>query len=374
MAPHTNAHSSPANNIINLEEDTTTALAEVARLKRQLAASNQQLAEATNAKVIQPPTTTSMGRGIRKLVTLYELLSNLIDEADQRVLEQEGTPRPTFALTDDEEVEIQRARNHTFTSYNLLLRLVPQLKNVIQDPNMATLTQFLTDVLVKLQDGANGARSDDIRRIKEEVGNWINQGYAPQVLLDPKTRYNRGLQHDICGKLLTPLSSIGITPRFAQAYAVAWKDGHATPSDIEHLFLRSRLLLQTYCAIFTSPSSAEGFDDETKATKNNVATLLNMDGRVTGRSIAYAAVLLVFNLTDAHQWKDVYNGSNFVAFYNFLVDYFEDTPDATSKMRVNSLLAWWNQQIFPHHVGASTDPRSSHKRLAAQRASKQTRN
>ncbi|KAF8873130.1 hypothetical protein BD779DRAFT_1679382 [Infundibulicybe gibba] len=358
MAPHTNAHSSPANNIINLEEDTTTALAEVARLKRQLAASNQQLAEATNAKVIQPPTTTSMGRGIRKLVTLYELLSNLIDEADQRVLEQEGTPRPTFALTDDEEVEIQRARNHTFTSYNLLLRLVPQLKNVIQDPNMATLTQFLTDVLVKLQDGANGARSDDIRRIKEEVGNWINQGYAPQVLLDPKTRYNRGLQHDICGKLLTPIEfnwdnsevRAGIRGgmegfKISDNYFLncLYPDGHATPSDIEHLFLRSRLLLQTYCAIFTSPSSAEGFDDETKATKNNVATLLNMDGRVTGRSIAYAAVLLVFNLTDAHQWKDVYNGSNFVAFYNFLVDYFEDTPDATSKMRVNSLLAWWNQ-------------------------------
>lgn len=56
-----------------------------------------------------------------------------------------------------------------------------------------------------------------------------------------------------------------------------------------------------------SPSSSEGFDEENddgpvrkkhksgrqkNATKSNVASLLNMDGKVTGRSIAYAAVLV----------------------------------------------------------------------------------
>lgn len=67
------------------------------------------------------------------------------------------------------------------------------------------------------------------------------------------------------------------------------------------------MLLQTYCAIFTSPSSSEAFEEETedgpsrkkqkvtsqkKATKSNVATLLRMEGKVTPRSIAYAAVLV----------------------------------------------------------------------------------
>jgi len=77
-----------------------------------------------------------------------------------------------------------------------------------------------------------------------------------------------------------------------------------------HLVLIIRLLTdrQTFCAIFTSPSSSEAFDVEEseqgpsrkkqqtasqkKATKSNVATLLRMDGRVTPRSIAYAATLV----------------------------------------------------------------------------------
>ena len=98
--------------------------------------------------------------------------------------------------------------------------------------------------------------------------------------------------------------------------------GRADPELVEQGFLRSRLLLQVrlaphffiytdffqvYCSIFTSPSSSEGFDDENNdgparkrhksgrqknATKSHVASLLNMDGKVTGRSIAYAAVMV----------------------------------------------------------------------------------
>lgn len=85
-----------------------------------------------------------------------------------------------------------------------------------------------------------------------------------------------------------------------------------------------------------------------------------MEGRVTARSIAYAATLvtipifhlyspanfrlsqLALNLTDVSQWVEVYNGFSFQAFYYFIVDYFEDTPDLASKARADSLLKWWN--------------------------------
>jgi hypothetical protein len=65
--------------------------------------------------------------------------------------------------------------------------------------------------------------------------------------------------------------------------------------------------LQTFCALFTSPTSSESFEAETeegpsrkkhktdnqkKATKTDVATLLRMEGKVTARSIAYAATLV----------------------------------------------------------------------------------
>lgn len=139
--------------------------------------------------------------------------------------------------------------------------------------------------------------------------------------------------------------------------------------------------MKVFCAIFTSPSSADGFEEETvegparkkqrtagqkKATKSNVASLLNMDGKVSGRSIAYAAVLLVFNLTDATQWSESYNSFSFVAFYNFLVDYFEEFRNDSSKKRVNTLLSWWNRQVFPQHVATTADSTESYDLLTAQ--------
>jgi hypothetical protein len=71
---------------------------------------------------------------------------------------------------------------------------------------------------------------------------------------------------------------------------------------------------QTFCALFTSPSSSEAFEEQEseegpsrkkqktashkKATKMNVATLLRMDGKVTPRAIAYAATLVCYSLSD----------------------------------------------------------------------------
>lgn len=76
---------------------------------------------------------------------------------------------------------------------------------------------------------------------------------------------------------------------------------------VSDFFTYTSFFFQVYCAIFTAPSSSEGFGDENddgparkkhksgrqkNATKSNVASLLNMDGKVTGRSIAYAAVMV----------------------------------------------------------------------------------
>ncbi|KAF8951471.1 hypothetical protein BDZ97DRAFT_1886452 [Flammula alnicola] len=348
-------------------EDPEAAAASIARLQRALAASREELAEATNTKTKRPATVTTMGRGIRKIVSLYEGLSSIIDEADRRTVNEDGD------AIEEHDPRIKRARDRTFTAYNLLLRLVPRLKKAIQDPDMDTFNTFLSD----LQDGANAARGDDLKRVKEEVGNWINLDYKPTEVLNSKVRDGRGMQHDVCGALLAPID-FNWDDLEVRANIRACKEGFTItdnyylnclyPKDrdtkrIERNFLRSNLLLKVYCCIFTSPSSAEGIEDEAadvpdgpprkkqkttgqkKATKANVASLLNMEGKVTGRSIAYAAVLLVFNLTDAVQWVDVYNGINFIAFYNFIVDYFEEFRNDASQQRVQNLLAWWNRYV-----------------------------
>jgi hypothetical protein len=58
----------------------------------------------------------------------------------------------------------------------------------------------------QLQKGANEARADDIRRVKEEVALWLNETYNPAVAFSPKTRDGRGIQNDITGRLLCPIA------------------------------------------------------------------------------------------------------------------------------------------------------------------------
>ncbi|KAG6858765.1 hypothetical protein C0991_001981, partial [Blastosporella zonata] len=117
--------------------------------------------------------------------------------------------------------------------------------------------------------------------------------------------------------------------------------------------------LQAFSVIFTSPSSANRVMDDSnenkndnpvstsilpaspKATKSSVATKLGLEA-VTPRTIAYAAVMLHFSLTDAPQWKILYNNFNYELFYNFIVDYFEDIEGAEAKKHVKALLKWWN--------------------------------
>ena len=76
-------------------------------------------------------------------------------------------------------------------------------------------------------------------------------------------------------------------------------------SDLHHPMYFLLTFLQVYSAIFTSPSSVENVNDENeppvakkrksqKDTKAPVAKLMNMEGKVTGRSIAYAAVTVSF--------------------------------------------------------------------------------
>jgi hypothetical protein len=57
----------------------------------------------------------------------------------------------------------------------------------------------------KLQKGANDARSNDVRHIKEELGDWLNIDFSPTVPFATRSRVGRGLQNDICSRLLSPI-------------------------------------------------------------------------------------------------------------------------------------------------------------------------
>ncbi|KAF8958604.1 hypothetical protein BDZ97DRAFT_1836081 [Flammula alnicola] len=86
-----------------------------------------------------------------------------------------------------------------------------------------------------------------------------------------------------------------------------------------------------------------------------LAASTTLEGKVLPRSIAYVAMLLTFNLTDAEQWPAdaIYNGFDFKTFYNVIVDNFDDTTVAIFCRNNKEVLVWWNKQVFLQH-GSST--------------------
>ncbi|KAF9031049.1 hypothetical protein BJ165DRAFT_1535541 [Panaeolus papilionaceus] len=363
----------------------------VIRLKRRIAALEQEVHMANGQCPKKKSSAVSLGWGIRRLVTLFEPLDDLLSEADRRSSEE---PSDAAAANKEEEEE-QLNLDRLYRGYNLMLQQVPSLRSLLEDDQAEV--EDLDRLVSQLQKGANDARSDDLRRIKEELANWLNEGFVPSVPFSMKSRGNRGLHNDITGQLLCPIEydwsdegtracirdgTINISDELF-LYCL-YPFGKAHSSNVEKGFLCSRLLVKTYCAIFTSPTSLEEFEqDESedgpsrkkvkmsaskKATKSNVATILHMSGRVTPRSIAYAAVMLAFNLTDATQWSETYNGFNFRVLWHFIIDYFEDSPDEISTQRAASLLKWWNRKVFPDQVIAGVDSQKARKKLAAQRA------
>jgi hypothetical protein len=52
---------------------------------------------------------------------------------------------------------------------------------------------------------------------------------------------------------------------------------------------------------------------------------------------------LVFSLNSSQDWKTEYASFYYPAFYNFIVDFFEDANNEASKRKINKLLQWWNR-------------------------------
>ncbi|KJA12562.1 hypothetical protein HYPSUDRAFT_121825, partial [Hypholoma sublateritium FD-334 SS-4] len=196
-----------------------------------------------------------------------------------------------------------------------------------------------------LQRGADSARSDDLNRIRACIADWLNAApVRPQILLDPNSRKNRGIQHDVTGRLLCPAefdwSDLVVRAKLrAGEENFDWLSSyHArcfytkynpSPDQLELGYLKSNLLVKVFKAMFTSPSSAkdipEDEDDEEhmpparkqktssgkRSLRRNVASKVHLNNKVTPRSIAYAAVQLHFNLQAAASWAPIYGGFDY---------------------------------------------------------------
>ncbi|KAG2336251.1 hypothetical protein BDR05DRAFT_896959, partial [Suillus weaverae] len=226
-----------------------------------------------------------------------------------------------------------------------------------------------------LKKGADVARGDDTSSLKELVAAWVNQEFRLSPLIKPNDKHSHGFTSDICGKLLCPAewdwdkSSVkaGIRDRTSE-YIVSenswplliYENYQFNKDDLEEGFLKSKLLVLAFKAIFTSPSSArevDGDDDGGDILENNkrarrgseqvkvktcVASIINMK-KVTPHAIAYVVCHVCFTLSSVSSWRTMDGDFDYEVFWNNIMDFFEEVPGPVTRRKVDKLLEWWTR-------------------------------
>ncbi|KAG1830387.1 hypothetical protein EV424DRAFT_1535090 [Suillus variegatus] len=234
------------------------------------------------------------------------------------------------------------------------------------------------DMLKQLKRRADAARGDDTSTLKDLVASWVNQDFQPSSLLKSDDKQMRGFVHNICGNLLCPSEwdwgdntvKAGIRDRMVDYIILenSWplflyEKYMVNYGNLKQGLFKSKILVQAFKAIFTSPSSAreaDGDSDGADILENNrrarrqlnqakvktcVASIINMR-KVTPRSIAYVVCQVHFALSNISSWRTIDGDFDYEGFWNNMVDFFEDVPGPVTQRRVNLLLKWWTRKVF----------------------------
>ena len=79
------------------------------------------------------------------------------------------------------------------------------------------------------------------------------------------------------------------------------------------------------------------------------------------RSILICACELHFNLQTAGSWTPVYGGFDYQGLYDYIVDFFEDTPGPAGKKHAQELLNWWSLWVFPLFINITLNSHRGRK-------------
>ncbi|KAG1756932.1 hypothetical protein EDD22DRAFT_850367 [Suillus occidentalis] len=330
-------HSGPHSLIIPDASGVIPTSAE-ARSKRHIAALEEELEMAKFERGTKQRKTTyfvSQGCVIRRMVALYISLEDLIAENDRRCEEHWENSTPN---------QNRLQRGYIAMVQSLLWIHEKLAKLDVNDTD---------DMLKKMKRGADAARSDDTSTLKDLIAAWVNETSV----------------HDVCGNLLCPakwdwskgdLDSVkaGIRNRTSE-YIVSensWPrfvyEGYSVNgSDLEQGLFKSRILVQAFKATFTSPSSAKEADGDGDGATSSKTTgapggHLIRSRKVTPRSIAYVVCQVRFALSSVSSWRTVDGDFDYEAFWNNVVDFFEDVPGPVAQRRVDTLLEWWTRKVF----------------------------
>ncbi|KAG1786249.1 uncharacterized protein HD556DRAFT_1248501 [Suillus plorans] len=320
-----------------------------ARAKRRIAALEEELENMRQERGIKQRKTTyyvAQGRAIRRMVVLYTSLEDLVAENDHRYKEGSPEDNTTDSFLLFRQDRLQRG-------YIVLAQVLPWLHAKLGQLDI----DECQDMLKQLKRGADAARGDDTSTLKDLVASWVNQDFRPSSLLKSDDKQMRGFVHNICGNLLCPSEwdwgdntvKAGIRDRMVD-YIVSenswplflYEKYMVNYGNLKQGLFKSKILVQAFKAIFTSPSStreADGDGDGADILENN---------RRARRQLNQAKVktCVHFALSNISSWRTIDGDFDYEGFWNNMVDFFEDVPGPVAQRRVNLLLEWWTRKVF----------------------------
>ncbi|KAG1733471.1 hypothetical protein EDB19DRAFT_1639685, partial [Suillus lakei] len=284
----------------------------------------------------------AQGRAICRMVVLYTSLEDLIAENDRRY--EEGSEDATAEFTeldiDDCEEMLKKVRSLNFKAFFFALHTNNS----------------------KLKREADVGCGDDTSTLKDLVAAWVNQDFHLSYILKSNDKQSRGFMHNVCGKLLCPAEwdwgNDRVKARIRERttdYIISenswplfvYENYSVSSNDLEQGLFKSKILVQAFKATFTSLSSTREADGD-----GNGANILENNRRAQ-RALNQVKVKMCvrFALSSISSWCTIDGDFDYEAFWNNIVDFFEDVPGPIAQRRVNKLLEWWTRKIFGrnHH-------------------------
>ncbi|KAG1726995.1 hypothetical protein EDD22DRAFT_961325 [Suillus occidentalis] len=344
QSPESSQSLTAATSQSNHQQSLTLATSESARHRRKIAALEEKIQVLESGHALKQRETNyymSQGRAIRRLVTLYDNIEDLVAENDRRC-----------DLEDDENMTLEQDRLQMgYITLNTALRWFQTKASDIEE------YEEYCHMVKKLRQGAD----------------------SPIPRSTPEEKHYHGFVDDTCGKMLCPTELDWNDPT-VRAGIRDHTDGHvvtemswpaflyhkytADPNNLEEGLFKSALLLQAYKAVFTSPSSAKDITCEgeganiiennrraqrvvyrTRKVKTHVAQIIGVH-KVTPRSIAYISCQLRFALSSVTSWRSVDGDFDYIPFWHNIVDFFEKPPGRLAHEKVDRLLSWWTRKVF----------------------------
>ncbi|KAJ6448152.1 hypothetical protein C8R45DRAFT_1134461 [Mycena sanguinolenta] len=406
MAPSSSARSSsllrssslprsspPASDSHDAQQETQ------ARLKRRIAELEAEVAaQRTQSQPRSSKTYMTMGRAIKKTVSLFDPIEAMVSEYDRRqeleeTREEEGDDTP-ITHTDEQ--------NRLYHGFQELRIFIPAIKSALHNMDPTELSSMYS----QLQKGSSGAFGDDINSIRAAMADFLNYPGAKDPLV-ASSRKNRGAEGEVTRPYIFPVDydhkDLAVREKFINGdpeYKITadqwprgiYQNGKYDPANPTKGLFKSTSLLQTYLHLFTAPQSAKKLKDEAdrekrvvnasepenvcpesasedaqpprkrsrlapSTSKKSVAHKINLR-HVTPRSLAYACVHHRFALSDASSWNDVDGDFDYVAYYNNIVDWFENAPGPRAQKEADELLVWWDQRVFKNSGAPAVPERS----------------